>query len=138
MIEKQNLQMSHKYLLDASALLALLQDEQGSEIVAQYLSFCAISSVNLAEVASVLNKVGMPENEIDELFNEMDLDVLPFNKEVAIATGGIRRLTQNKGLSLGDRACLVTAKHYKRIVLTADRVWLDYQKDLELEIKLIR
>ncbi|NOQ35942.1 MAG: PIN domain-containing protein [Methylococcaceae bacterium] len=130
--------MSHKYLLDASALLALLQDEAGSEIVAHYLPFCAISSVNLAEVASVLNKVGMPENEMDELFNEMDLDILPFNKELAIATGGIRRLTQKKGLSLGDRACLVTAKHSNRIALTADRVWLDYQKDIDLEIKLIR
>ena len=56
--------MSHKYLLDASALLALLQDERGSEIVAQHILSSAISTVNLAEVASVLNKIGMPENVV--------------------------------------------------------------------------
>jgi len=52
-------------------LLYLLRDEKGAETVSQHIPFSAISSVNLAEVASVLNKVGMPENE-------MDLDVLPF------------------------------------------------------------
>ena len=56
--------MSNKYLLDASALLALLQDERGSEIVAQHILSSAISTVNLAEVASVLNKIGMPENVV--------------------------------------------------------------------------
>ena len=82
--------MSSKYLLDAFALLALLQDERGSEIVAQRILFSAVSTVNLAEVASVLNKVGMPEDEINELFNEMDLEVLPYEKGLAIATGGIK------------------------------------------------
>ena len=56
--------MSPKYLFDASALLALLQDERGSEIVAQHILFSAISTVNLAEVASVLNKIDMPENVV--------------------------------------------------------------------------
>ncbi len=130
--------MSNKYLLDASALLALLQDEQGSKIVAKHILFSAVSTVNLAEVASVLNKVGMPENEIHELFNEMDLEILPYEKDVAIATGGIRGLTQKKGLSLGDRACLVTAKHHNRIALTADRAWFDFQKDIGVEIEFIR
>ena len=130
--------MSNKYLLDASALLALLQDERGSEFVSQHILFSAISTINLAEVASVLNKIGMPENEIHELFNEMDLDILPFDKDAAIATGGIRNLTHKKGLSLGDRACLVTAKHLNRIALTADRAWLDFQQKIDIDIKLIR
>jgi len=78
-----------------------------------------------------LNKAGMPEREIDELFNEMDLETLPFVKETAIATGGIRAITQQKGLSLGDRACLAKVKQYKRIALTADKVWLDFQQELQ-------
>lgn len=130
--------MSNKYLLDASAILALLQGERGSEIVTQCLPFSAISAVNLAEVASVLNKVGMPESEIHELFNEMDLEVLPYEKDMAIATGGIRSITQKKGLSLGDRACLASAKQHKRIALTADKVWLDFQESIGVEIKFIR
>ena len=52
--------MSDKYLLDASALL---QGERGSEIVAQQLPFNAVSAVNLAEVASVLNTEGRNAGE---------------------------------------------------------------------------
>ena len=80
----------------------------------------------------------MPENEIHELFNEMDLEILYFEKATAITTGRFRNITQNKGLSLGDRACLATAKKYKRIALTADKVWLDFQEDIGVKIELIR
>ncbi len=79
--------------MDASEFLAILQDEPGSELVAQYFPFSSISAVNLAEVFSVLNKVGMPENETIALFDELDLDILSDEKEAAIATGGIRKVT---------------------------------------------
>ena len=130
--------MNNKYLLGASAILALLQKEQGSEMVTQCIPFSAISSVNLAEVASVLNKLGMPESEIHELFNAMDIEVLAFEEITAIATGGMRSITQKKGLSLGDRACLATAKQHKRIVLTADKVWQEFQQGIGVEINFIR
>lgn len=130
--------MSNKYLLDASALLALLQGEQGSEMVAKNIPFSAVSTVNLAEVASVLNKIGMPESEIYELFSDIDIVILSYEKESAVATGGIRKLTQSKGLSLGDRACLATAKIHKRIALTADKVWLGFQEDIGVDVELIR
>lgn len=130
--------MNNKYLLDASALLALLQEEQGSQTVAQKIPFSAISTVNIAEVASVLNKAGMPESEIHTLFSEIDIDILSYEKKSAIATGGIRKLTEKKGLSLGDRACLATAKTHKRIALTADKAWLDFQREIGVDIELIR
>lgn len=130
--------MSNKYLLDASALLALLQGEKGSEAVAKKIPYSALSTVNMAEVASVLNKAGMPENEISGLFNEIDIEILSYERESAVATGGIRKLTQNKGLSLGDRACLATAKTHNRIVITADKVWLDFQQELGVDVELIR
>ena len=130
--------MSNKYLLDASSLLALLQGERSSEIVAQHIPFSAVSAVNLAEAASAFNNTGMPENEIHELFNEMNLEILPYEKEMAIATGGIRNLTRKKSMSLGDRACLVTTRHFKRIALTADGMWLDFQAEIGVEIELIR
>jgi len=130
--------MNNKYLLDASAILALLQKEPGSEMVTQCIPYSAISSVNLAEVASILNKLGMPENEIHELFDAMDIEILAYEKFTAIATGGIRSITQKTGLSLGDRACLATAKQHKRIALTADKAWLEFRQEIGVEIKFIR
>lgn len=129
--------MSTNYLLDASALLALLQDEPEAKIVARHLASSAISSINLAEVASVLNKLGMQESEIHELFAELDITTIEFTRQAAIATGGIRKATAGHSLSLGDRACLVTAQALGCTVITADKAWLDYRGLLGVEIELI-
>jgi ribonuclease VapC len=128
--------MSTKYILDASALLALLQNEAGAKLVAEHLSASAISTVNLAETASVLNRLGMPENEIHKLFQELDIETLSYERNTAIATGGIKTATSKYGLSLGDRACLATAKEHQCVALTADKAWLSLD-DKIAKIKLI-
>ena len=46
-------------LLDASALLALLNHEPGSELVEEQIPGAFISTVNLAEVAGKLADLGM-------------------------------------------------------------------------------
>ena len=125
--------MSVKYILDASSLLALLQNESGAEVVSKYLSVSAISAVNLAETASVLNKLGMPENEIFDLFKEMNIATLSYDRDVAISTGGMRSVTAKYGLSLGDRACLATARKHQCIALTADKVWLNIHPNPQIE-----
>jgi len=125
------------YILDASALLALLQGESGAEQVATCLSTSAISTVNLAETASVLNKLGMPENEISMLFHKMDITTLAFKQETAISTGGIRSVTSEHGLSLGDRACLITAREQGCTALTADKAWLKIRNPVA-KIQFIR
>ena len=52
-----------KSVLDASALLALLNEEPGAEKVAQAVSQGAlVSTVNLSEVVGKLCEAGMPEN----------------------------------------------------------------------------
>jgi len=52
------------YVLDASALLALLNAEKGADLVQGLLADAAISTVNLVEAVTRLSAVGMPENEI--------------------------------------------------------------------------
>lgn len=56
-----------KNILDASALLAYLQDESGSEVVDKVLMHAIMNSVNWAEVvqkavAKQINISGMPQN----------------------------------------------------------------------------
>ena len=130
--------MSYKYVLDASALLALLNNGPGATTVSQHFAESVISTVNLAEVVTVLNKAGIPDGEIRVLLDELDLPCLAYSKDVAIATGGIRALTASKGLSLGDRACLMTAKYLECITLTTDRAWLSFTGSLGVKVELIR
>lgn len=125
-----------EYILDASALLALLNNEKGADFVQKLLPASSISSVNLAEVITRLSAVGMPEDEIREVMALLGLEVLPFDVELAFQAGFLIPFTRSYGLSLGDRACLSLARLTGSTALTADQVWVDL--DLGIDIKLIR
>lgn len=111
-------------ILDASAVLALLAGEPGSELVATILkNRCLMSSVNAAEVAAKLSEADVPENEIAHLFERLLIEVIPFERVDALRAGRMRPETRSYGLSLGDRACLATAERLSLPVLTADSAW---------------
>lgn len=122
--------------MDASALLALINQEAGSEKVAAVISTACMSSVNVAEVVSKLMDKGLSEVEIREIFEALKLLVLPFDAEQGFIAGLLRADTKSLGLSLGDRACLSLAIQQKLLVLTADRVWAGLR--LGLNIQMIR
>jgi ribonuclease VapC len=124
------------YVLDASALLALLNAEPGADLVQDLLPEAILSTVNLAEVVTRLSAVGMPENDIRNTLTLLGLEVIPFDEEQAYQAGLLYAYGRNYGLSLGDRACLALARTSAAAAVTADRAWGDL--DLGIEIKLIR
>lgn len=95
-----------------------------------------MSAVNVAEVVSRLADTGMNAAEVRSLVGTLGLEVAPFDEELAHATGMLRLTTRDKGLSLGDRACLALAKHLAFPALTADRGWAEL--DIGVEVTLIR
>ena len=124
------------FVLDASALLALLNAEQGTDLVQDLLPQAVISTVNLAEVVARLSILGMPEGEIRDALAVLGLEAIPFDEEQAFRAGLLSMPTQSLGLSLGDRACLALALRTAKTVLTADRVWRNL--DIGVDIRLIR
>ncbi len=110
------------YVLDASALLALMLGEPGAAQVERRLPDC-IGAVNLSEVIAKLQERGIPGDVIDESLADLDLDVVAFDAEQALRAGLLRRATRSQGLSLGDRACLALAAVRDAIVVTTDRAW---------------
>lgn len=124
------------YALDASALLAMLQDEAGGDIVAEKLMGCMISSVNLSEVAAKLSERGLPDANVIADLENLHVPVASFDRSSALAAGVLRRVTRHLGLSFGDRACVGLAIERELIVLTAERLWP--QLDVGVKIKLIR
>ena len=125
-----------RFVLDASALLALINQEAGSERVAAVISTACMSAVNSAEVVSKLMDKGFSETEIRDMFRALSLPIVPFDEEQCFISGLLRTETKNLGLSLADRACLSLAIQQKLSVLTADRVWASLP--LGLDIQLIR
>ncbi len=123
-------------VIDASALLALLNAEPGADVVAEALPGAVISAVNLSEVVAKLCQAGMPENAIRQALRPLGLEVGPFDEEQAYQAGLLRGATQHLGLSLGDRACLSLAQRLGAIALTADRTWVGLSP--VAAVKLIR
>lgn len=124
------------WVLDASALLALLNGELGSERVAEVLPDAAIASVNFSEVVAKLADEGRDEAEIRAFLDLLGLEIVEFDTELAYRTGFLRPLTRSMGLSLGDRACLALANALKVPALTCDRAWTNL--NLEVIVELIR
>ena len=123
-----------EYVLDASAVLALLNREKGAEIVESILPRSVISTVNLAEVVTRLVAIGMPEGEIRETLSLLGLNSVSFEKEDAFEAGLLHGETKGYGLSLGDRACLALAKSRKAKAVTADQIWKNIDEDIEIEL----
>jgi len=125
-----------RVVLDASAVLALLNQEAGSDTIASLIPQAVISAVNLSEVIAKLADAGIPEASIHQILQHLNLEVIAFNNEQALTAGLLRPLTKSQGLSLGDRACLALAMTLNLPVITSDRAWS--KLPLDLEIRVIR
>lgn len=111
------------YVLDASALLCLLFGEPGADRVEKRLSGALVSAVNYHEVLAKLTDHGVDVAEAQMMLAELDIDVVPVDRDQADIAGKLRPETRNIGLSLGDRSCLALAICRQAIAVTADRVW---------------
>ena len=107
-------------VLDASALLCLLNDERGADRVADVLSRCVIGATNLAEVVSKLRERGLSLDEVRDALGGLHLDVRPLSAAQAMRIGDLRPGTKALGLSLGDRACLALAIDLAAELYTTD------------------
>ena len=87
-----------EFVLDASAVLALLNQETGAGLVEEVLPHSVISTVNLSKIVARLASKGMPGNEIREVFSLLGLESVPFDEESAILSGLLSTTTRPAGL----------------------------------------
>jgi ribonuclease VapC len=114
----------NKIVLDASALLAVLNQEEGAEMLTpELLSGAAINTVNLAEVHGKLVGRGLRPDDAWEAALSPVGEAVPFTAEHAKVVGDLVAQTRPLRLSLGDRACLALGIALKVPVYTADRSW---------------
>jgi ribonuclease VapC len=121
-------------VLDSSAILAVIFQEPGSEKVSDLLDGGLLSSVNLAEVGTILTLRGTPPDVIGGRVSELGCEICLFDEELAHAAGALVARTRARGLSLGDRACLALALERKATVYTTDREWTLLGLDLKIEV----
>lgn len=122
-----------RVVLDASALLAVLNQEPGGDrLTPELLSNSMSSTVNLAEVhTKLVARGGDPDEAWEDTLSPVN-EIVPFTAEHAKIAGALVAQTRFLGLSLGDRACLALGLALKAPIYTAERSW----KRLRLGVKI--
>ncbi len=111
------------FALDSSAILALIKNEPGSDVVVSALPRAVISAVNVAEVVSKLIDLGSSTEPLDLALAEAKVEIVPFTESQARLAGELRRETRSRGLSLGDGGWLAGAQERGLTAVTADAAW---------------
>jgi ribonuclease VapC len=125
-------------VLDASALLAMLNGEPGGPKVANAIATARIGVFNYAEVISHFIRLGMPEREVNAMLDPLPIEIVPADKGLAQIAGGLRAVTAEAGLSLGDRFCLALAKRDGMPAWTADKAWKTIADAAQVNVVTIR
>lgn len=109
-------------VLDASAMLAFLQGEDGADEVESALTAgSCCSSVNWSEVAQKVRAAGADWQVAASLLASYELRVESAMVEDAEAAARLWR--KGSGLSLADRFCIALGERLDLAVLTADGQW---------------
>ena len=123
-------------VVDASALMALLLREPGSDVVAERISKSVISAVNLAEVLARMSRERISARTLVPKLTALGLAIVDFDQAQAVIAGEIREHARGQGVGLADCCCMALALHQAWPVLTADRLWA--KLGFDIDVRLIR
>jgi len=111
------------FVLDSSAVLAVMFGESGQERVLATLPGALLSTVNLTEIISKLTTRGVSAQNAENAVRRLGVECVDFSAAHARIAGELRPLTKSAGLSLGDRACVALGIEREAEILTTDRAW---------------
>lgn len=124
------------YVFDASALLCVIYQEPGADVVARHFDGAVISSVNYSEVVAKLQQRGASDEDIAAGLADININIAAFDTDSAIRAGKLRKATRHRGLSLGDRACLALAITQDAVAVTTDKAWASL--DIGVKVQVVR
>jgi ribonuclease VapC len=121
-------------VLDASAVLALLQEEPGADEVERLLDGALMSCVNLSEVLQKAEQHGVRTEGLEYDLEALGVEFQVFDASSARATA--EAWSPGSGLSLGDRACLALVEQVGGTAVTTDTRWTG--AGLRVDLRVLR
>ena len=123
-----------EYVLDASALLALINDEPGADKVRPLLAESIISAVNFCETVHKLRRRGLPVEAVRETLTPLVPPPVPFDEAMAYVAASTHERTRGQGISLADCACLALALSHDLPAVTTEKAW----ESCDVGVKVVR
>ena len=117
-------------VVDASVVLAWLQDEAGTDDAEPMLMEGVIGAANWSEVLQKARQHGAPAEMVGRLLASFGLTVVDVNATDADLAADLWR--QESSLSLADRLCLALGLRMNLPVATADTAWTDVETGPEI------
>jgi PIN domain nuclease of toxin-antitoxin system len=108
-------------VLDASALIALVNNEPGGEKVRPVMLHAIISAVNFCETIQRLRRGSMPIEAVTAALTPLVREPVPFDTSLAYIAASIHEKTRSAGLSFADCACLALALSRNLPAMTTER-----------------
>lgn len=108
-------------VVDASLVLAWLQDEPGSDQAERHLMEAVIGAANWSEVLQKARQHGQQPGLVARLLTSFGLSVVEVTAEDGEAAAAIWQT--DSALSLADRLCLALGLRLDLPVATADAAW---------------
>jgi ribonuclease VapC len=110
-------------VFDASAVVAVLRNEPGTELIAPLCSDGVLSTVNLQEAIKILRAGGFSQSAVAYMIETLALEIVPHSADDAYQAAELVSLTRQHGSGLGDRTCMALAISRNLPALTTDRAW---------------
>ncbi|MEM6483915.1 MAG: PIN domain-containing protein [Pseudomonadota bacterium] len=107
-----------RYLVDASGLMAWVNDDAGGGDVDGVIDSAAISAVTLAVLADQVGK-NLEQHEVAAAL-DFGLEILPLEESIAKTVAQIRNVTSAHTLSLENLVVLATGRDRGLVIVTAD------------------
>ncbi|MGZ8579447.1 MAG: type II toxin-antitoxin system VapC family toxin [Actinomycetota bacterium] len=124
-------------ILDASAVLALLQEEPGADVVEAALDDAKMSCVNVSEVLQKAEQHGIDTEGLETDLQALGVRLHAFDVGDARTAADLWHVTRPTGLSLGDRACLALARRVGGVAVTADAWWAELE-GIDIPVQVVR
>jgi len=122
-----------QYLLDSSALIALVRGEPGSETVRAAMGASVVSAVNLTETMAKLIRAGGEPRLVERYLRGLQIEVMPWDEELRGTAGTFAHWHGPTASPLRTGPAWRSRRHLRLAAITSDAAW----KRLDIGVRVI-